>query len=450
MFRIVPQLLFAAIVSTVIGSFAPDRAPAAPYAIDAAESFLTISGTYNTSQGLQPIVAQPGSSLTNYYGGHLNVLLEDAHQIRLLGSSMYTTPQLGSFLPADTAADFAIQVDHAFGVNNTGYATLGATDIFLSSGSLAVGPGGVIAPAGINLAFLTKTFSYKDTGPSTATTTDSLKLTNIGMSPATFVTVGNSYRVVIPFQGTGTASTGLTMTLSGQIVASRPIAGANTPDFVNGGFENGTIGTDPNAGGWIGVAPGTPNNYASVQTMTGPLFKPNAAGGTHAAFINVENGTASMYQTIVPGGSLEPNMQYTVTFDVGNRDLTDNGNLPNNDMDPFISVKAFFTLGDGLVDFSQHVGDAYELAQLSLLADGTWSRDNSIVLDTSWLTPEQLAQPLHFVFQATSTTTLNRGQVNFDNVRLTAVPEPSTVALATMGAVLLMGRVVMRRRLIFD
>ncbi len=415
---------------------------AAPFVVDPTSSFLTIGGTYNT----QPIVAQPGSSLTNYYGGHLDVLLSDANQIRLLGSSMYTAPQLGSFLPADTSADYAIQVDHAFGVNNTGYATLGATDIFLSSGPLTIAPGGVLTPSGINLSFLTKTFSYQDTGPSSSTTTNSLKLSNVGMSPATFTTVGNSYRVVIPFQGSGTASTGLMMTVSGQIVASRPIAGTDVPDLLNGGFENGTISTDPSAEGWIGVAPGTPNNYASVQTMTGPLFKPNAAGGSHAAFINVENGTASMYQTILAGGSLKPNMQYTVTFDVGNRDLTDNGNLPNNDMDPFISVKAFFTLGDDLVDFSQQVGEAYQLVQLSALADGTWSRDNSIVLDTRLLTPEELLQPLNFVFQATSTTTLNRGQVNFDNVRLRAVPEPSTVALAAIGMLLLVGRASMRRR----
>lgn len=417
-------------------------ASGAPFVVDATSSFLTISGTYNS----QPIVAQPGSSLTNYYGGQLDVLLSDATSIRLLGSSMYSTPQVGSFLPAGTSADYAIQVDHAFGVNNTGYATMGATDIFLTSGSLAVAPGGAITATGINLSFLTRLFSYKDTGPSSATTTDSLKINNVGMSPASFTTVGNTYRVVIPFQGTGTASTGLRMTLSGQIVASRPVAGANVPDFVNGGFEEGGVSTDPSAGGWIGVEPGTPNNYASVQRMTGPLFKPNAAGGANAAFINVENGTASMYQTILPGGSLEPNMTYTVTFDVGNRDLTDNGNLPNNDMDPFISVKAFFTLGGGLVDFSQHIGEAYQLLQLSSLADGTWSRNNSIVLDTSLLTPEQLAQPLNFVFQATSTTTLNRGQVNFDNVRLTAVPEPSTVALATVGMLLLVGRAWMRRR----
>ena len=269
-----------------------------------------------------------------------------------------------------------------------------------------------------------------------------LEMNNLSLSPASISTVGNQYRIVVPFQGTATANIGVNVNLnvSGQLVATRPVAGAMAPDILDGGFEN-VPGYGPGSGlstPWQSVLPGTPDNVAGFPIFPFSGQRPMAAEGLQHAFINVYNGTASIYQTIIPAGGLQPHTIYQVTFDVGNRDLTDNGNLPNNAMDPFISVKGFFSLGSDLADFSKHVGAAYFLPQLSSIPDGTWTYGNTILLDTSLLTPAQLAEPLNFVLQATSTTTLNRGQVNFDDVRLSIVPEPSTVVLAAFGVLALL------------
>src|SRR5262249_34905342 len=150
------------------------------------------------------------------------------------------------------------------------------------------------------------------------------------------------------------------LNVSGQLVAVRPIAGATAPDILDGGFENhyaGPVGgTTSGPTAWNYIVPGTPNNVTGFPIYPFTGQRPMAAEGLQQAFINVYNGTASIYQTIIAAGALQPHTIYQVTFDVGNRDLTDNGNLPNNAMDPFISAKGFFTLGSDLGDFTKHVG----------------------------------------------------------------------------------------------
>ena len=210
--------------------------------------------------------------------------------------------------------------------------------------------------------------------------------------------------------------------------------------LINGGFEDQVLGVggiaDQVIQGWTTVT-GPPDCFAGTVNPD-PIFRPQVTEGRNEAFMNVLNGSAAFYQTIVDPGQLSSNAVYTIRFDIGNRDVTDNGNLPNNDMDPFISVRAYFALGTGsILDFSQHVGGAYVLPMLSLLPEGMYVKDRSFSLDTSALV--DLSQSLTVVFLATSTTTLNRGQVDFDNVRLTvgSVPEPSTVVLAGIGVVVL-------------
>jgi hypothetical protein len=210
--------------------------------------------------------------------------------------------------------------------------------------------------------------------------------------------------------------------------------------LVNGGFEDQILGVggtvDQVIQGWTTVT-GPPDCFAGT-VHPDPIFRPQVTEGQNEAFMNVLNGSAAFYQTIVDPGQLNPHTVYTIQFDIGNRDVTDNGRLPNNDMDPFISVKAYFALGtDHILDFSQHVGGAYVLPMLSLLPEGMYVKDNSFALDTSTLV--DLSEPLTVVFLATSTTTLNRGQVDFDNVRLTSasIPEPSAGVLTGIAAVVL-------------
>ena len=158
----------------------------------------------------------------------------------------------------------------------------------------------------------------------------------------------------------------------------------------------------------------------------------------------MQNESAGFYQMTIPAGRLAPNTTYTIKFDLGNRDMTDNGNLPNNDMDPFISLRAFFSLGSDTTDFSKHVGTPFVLNHLSDVAEGTYLKDQSFTLDTSTLSPDQLAEGLNVVFYATSATNINRGQIDIDNVRLSIVPEPSTIVLAALG---ILGLLASRRRL---
>jgi hypothetical protein len=219
--------------------------------------------------------------------------------------------------------------------------------------------------------------------------------------------------------------------------------------LINGGFEDQVLGVggivDQVIQGWTTVT-GPPDCFAGTMHPE-PSFRPQVTEGQNEAFMNVFNGSAAFYQTIVDPGQLSPHTAYTIRFDIGNRDVTDNGNLPNNNMDPFISVRAYFALGtDHLLDFTRHVGGAYELPMLSLLPEGTYVRDRSFSLDTSTLA--DLSQSLTVVFLATSTTTINRGQVDFDNVRLTlaSVPEPSAVVLAGIGVVVLVASASWTRR----
>lgn len=232
-----------------------------------------------------------------------------------------------------------------------------------------------------------------------------------------------------------------TMWLTVGILAVEMLFGRSaSAGLINGGFEDQVLGVggivDRVIQGWTTVT-GPPDCFAGT-VHPDPIFRPQVTEGQNEAFMNVLNGSAAFYQTIVDPGQLLPHTAYTIQFDIGNRDVTDNGNLPNNDMDPFISVHAYFALGtDHILDFTQHVGGAYDLPMLSLLPEGTYVRDRSFTLDTSTLS--DLSQSLTVVFLATSTTTLNRGQVDFDNVRLTlaSVPEPSALVLIGIGVAVL-------------
>ena len=406
------------------------------FTIDPAQSYLTLSGTAPSINGPVPITAQAAGSLTDFLSGSLFVNMQVPGQLQIDGSSINGIAHPGPYQPFGLPADFAGQSPNVFLPGGTGNFIIQQSFDYATSSVLPVNTSGAFNASGVNLR-LESAYTEASAAPQQSFSTQvDLEMSNLAVAPASITTVGDQYRIAIPFQGSATANIGVSVNLgvSGQLVAMRPIAGSSTPDILDGGFENhyaGPVGgtvSGPTA--WSQVIPGTPFNVAGFPIYPFTGQRPMAAEGLQTAFLNVLNGTASIYQTIIPGGSLQPHTIYQVKFDVGNRDLTDNGNLPNNDMDPFISVKGFFTLGNDLADFSKHIGSPYSLAQLSTIPDGTWTYGNTVLLDTSLLTPEQLTEPLNFVLQATSTTTLNRGQVNFDDVRLTIVPEPSTFALA--------------------
>lgn len=422
---------------------------AAQFIVDPSQSILTLSGDVTGPTGLVVLVPQASGSLSAAYQGALYVDLATANSIHVTGSYLAALSQPGPFQPLGLAADFAARVPN-FVSGADGFGAIRNSFQWVTSDPITLDAGGNFAANGVVLRILSNTYDLSAAPLGMVTEDLNLAFGNTAAASASLATVGDQYRLTIPVQATASGfSAGYPFHygLAGQIVAYRPIEGASNPDVINGGFEARSLGdgtpVDNSITDWVTVS-GPQNNFAGTQNPSLDL-RPQATEGVNTAFINVLDGTASFYQSAIPAGQLKPHTIYSVKFDLGNRDMTDNGRLPNNDMDPFISVKGFFTLGNDLENFAGHVGNSYELAALSNISEGTFLRDREFVLDTSTLSPAQLALPLNIVFQATSTTSLNRGQVNFDNVRLQIAPEPSTAVLAVLG-VLVLGLRVCRRR----
>ncbi len=421
------QYFLATLLCTIV--VAP-AARAADFIIDPTQSFLTISGTHNS----EPIEAQAAGSLTDHLTGNLLVDLQTPGQLQITGSTINGIPHPGDFFPIGGPADFAGQGTNYYEPSLIDYASIRRTFEYVTSAAVPIESSGEFNASPVQMRLespQTDTFSVPNT-PMTGPL--NLEMSNVAFGQGTLTAVGNEYRLVIPFQGQADADFA-ELNVSGQLVATRPIAGSSAPDIPDGGFEShygGPYETTSGPTAWSATTSGA-GNYVG-PSLYAPSGQLAPVDGLQLAYLDVEDGTASIYQTIIPGGKLQPDTIYRVTFDVGNPGLMDNFGFPYNEgANPFVSVKGFFTLGNDLADFSQHVGDPYFLAQLSTIADSTWSYGNTVLLDTSLLTPEQLAEPLNFVLQATSTTDLGRGRVNFDDVRLAVVPEPAGPLLAAMG-----------------
>jgi hypothetical protein len=246
---------------------------------------------------------------------------------------------------------------------------------------------------------------------------------NVAMNSATLTTVGNQYRLEIPFEGNATASVGATnlqLKFSGQFVAYADAGSGLTPEIANGGFEWNKSWTSQNS----------VDGRSHAEAIVGGAAAPDQTiHNKQVASITAVDGTASMYQEAIHAGLLQPDTQYLVSVDVGNPALANGPTL-----DQSLSAKAFFTLGSS-TDFANHVGGYYQLASLAEISNGQWRYQQTFILDTVLLTPEQLAMPLNVVLQATSTHKTGFAVVLFDNVRLTVVPEPAGVILGLLAGI---------------
>lgn len=438
MFRSSRWILLAHCVCAVLATSLAVSVRASSFRLDPSLSYLELSGDLTGAVTLPMFPQAPGSLRTSLQGDLFIDLLTPG-SLRITGMSIDGLSQPGPFQPGGGPAELAGRVDEvAPGI--AAFAAIRDTFLYGTSHPIALGPVGDFSGSDVWLRFQSNQLAIHADTILDYQTPFFANLINGPFQAASLQTVGNEYRLTLPVRAQSSFNVfGLPFnyTLSGQLTATRPIAGALERDILNGGFED--IFAPPGSGidfsttGWTMLISGPEGNIGGVQNPEN-IQRPQATEGHMHAFLNVVDSTNSMYQTIIPAGELQPDTRYIVSFDVGNRDMTDNGRLPNNDMDPFISVRGFFTLGDDLADASQSLGLSFELPQLSSVAEGTWLRHRQAILDTAGFTPEQLAQGLNFVLQATSTTDINRGQVDFDNVRLQIVPEPTTLALALLGA----------------
>ena len=345
----VPAFRLIAAVGILIPPCMCGTSTAAPFVVDPSQSVLTLSGDVTGPTGYVAFVPQASGSLSAAYQGTLNIDLTIANSIHLTGSSLAALAQPGPFQPVGLPADYSVRAPNFLpGVD--GFGAIRNSFQWVTSNPLALDAGGNFAASGVALRITTEKYDLEAGNLGVTTVGLDLAFTNAAAGTASLSTVGDQYRLTIPVQATGSGvSAGYLFHygLAGQIVAYRPIAGASNPDIINGGFEARYIGdgtpADNSITGWVTV-PGPQDNFAG--TLNPALsFRPQATEGLNSAFMNVLNDRASFYQTAIAAGQLEPNTIYTLKFDLGNRDMTDNGRLPNNDMDPFISVRGFFTLG---------------------------------------------------------------------------------------------------------
>lgn len=181
--------------------------------------------------------------------------------------------------------------------------------------------------------------------------------------------------------------------------------------------------------GWFGYNQvggadiGSQNPSGAMFTQNNPLGAP--AQGNQFTYINIfaenPNSAGGIFQDV---GSLLPNTTYTLTVAIGSR--ADRINSPGiisliNGFDPFSGI--VMATGGGLPS-----------------TQNTW-QDYSISFTTGSVVSDNLVIALSVAPGGTI-------QADFDNVRLdavTAVPEPSTVAMLAFGGVAVAGFV--RRRL---
>jgi hypothetical protein len=244
-------------------------------------------------------------------------------------------------------------------------------------------------------------------------------LDNIAVGNASLTQADGRYRLEIPFASTDQLAMkgeGY-IRFTGQLVAYSDIAPKSGPSIADGRFELGESWTAGDDSGGVIFNP-------SVTKYTWSLDQQEWG---HAS-LRPDDSTEYFYQQIAGEGMLSSDTLYEVMFDLAN--LTDhNGTSP----DDATSVEVYLSLG-GVERTGEYdaAGGLFRLEHLSQLALNNWQHDVSFFFDTSLLTPEQLQQNVFLVFRATSKG--GKSAVDFDNVRLSVVPEPSTLALGVLAA----------------
>jgi hypothetical protein len=389
---------------------------ASTFILDPEESYLTMEGS---SYGL-PALAQAPGSFTTSLSGSLQIGQNTVDALQITGSLLNHSEQLGAFAPLGTTASFAGQVNYSNGRSSYFAARHSHSHLW---GSLPVaGSAGQYSTDKLKLTFATSELVGKrpsDQYPYVEAISKTLDMAIVG--PAALTAVGAGYRVEIPIASNSipVLSNNLDIQFTGKLVGYSDIDPRLTPEIVDGSFLRGQGWYDPDRRG---------------QTHINSIYEQSTQADFHdagsASLFTAPDFPARLVQEILGPGMLLPNTLYQVTFDVGNG-TTEEEHHSVGDRDRDASVDVYWSLG-GLTRSGDYdaAGGVYRLDQLSDIPDEEWRPGQSILFDTSHLTPEQLAQGANLVLQASSPVLYWRSEVRFASVRIAIVPEPSSLLLA--------------------
>jgi len=399
------------------------QAIAATFELDPLESRLSLSGYHPAGPFYpdRPFYAQGNDYLTTPLNGTLQISQWTADALRIDDSWIIPKLQPRPASPGKMPAVFA------------GY--LNGVGTFLVEQSYAplwgilssAGAPGTYQVGQTQLGFGTRAFIGQQVGdPWWYTDSFGRVLNNIAAGNATLTQADGRYRIDIPFASTeqDAMQDEIVIRFTGRLVAYSDVPPTSAPSIADGRFELG-------------------HSWAAGNDSSGVVFNPSVTKHTWTldqqewgnAGLRPKDSTEYFYQQIAGEGMLSAATLYEVVFDIINdtkRYSAPAGEAP----DDATSVEVYLSLGD--VERSgayEAAGGIYRLEHLSQIPLGQWQRGNSFVLDTSFLTPEQLQQEVFLVFRATSSD--GQSTVNFDNVRLSVVPETSTLALGASGALVL-------------
>ncbi len=217
--------------------------------------------------------------------------------------------------------------------------------------------------------------------------------------------------------------------MAGMVVALAGTAQAATISVTNHSFETGPFSSGKTSGtpsGWTKYDNGSVsrNDAVKAHDYDGGL-DPRPDASAHNLFLNGWD----VFQVL--GTTLEANMIYTLTVDVGDRGDTPHG-------EPVVQF------GYGATHSTNVLATANTTSHTT--PDDGW--ETWVLTFETGSSPAGLGEDLRIELIANGQSDAQNFQPQFDNVLLdgTAVPEPSTFALAALGSLGLLGWGRRRRR----